>query len=126
MKTFGNRMVTAAAAAAIALTSVALTPASAAPVNKKPTASAAGDTDFSSRRRHRGNRAAIGAFLGVAGTIAALAARDRYYYDGYYAYGGGPYYRPYYAPYAYGPYPYGRPVLRPNPWGGSYGYFAPY
>jgi hypothetical protein len=114
----------------------------AAPVNKKPTVSA-DSTDFSSRRRYRGgNRAAFGAMLGVIGTIAALSARDRYYYGGYRAYGGyGPYYQPYYAPYyrtyyapraygpygygpyAYGPYPYGAPVVRPGPWGG---YIAPY
>ena len=124
MKAFGNRIVAAAAVAAIALTSFALMPASAAPVSKKPTVSAADETDFSSRRRYRrgGNRAAFGAMLGVVGTIAALAARDRYYY------GYGPYYRPHYAPYAYapygyGPYPYGAPFVRPSPWGG---YLSPY
>jgi hypothetical protein len=128
VNTYSNRIVAAAAAGAIALTSIALTPAMAAPVNKKPTVSA-DNTDFSSRRRYRGgNRAAFGAMVGVIGTIAALSARDRYYngYGPYYS-GYAPYRRPYYAPYAYGgPYPYGAPVLRPNPWGGSYGYYSPY
>ena len=48
------------------------------------------------RHSHRGNAAAVGAVIGLFGTIAAVAAaesyRDRYYGGGYY---GGPY--------AYGP-----------------------
>jgi hypothetical protein len=110
-----NRAIAAAAAAAIALTSVSFAPAMAAPVSKSPTV-AADNTDFSARRkRYRGhnNRAAIGAFLGIAGTIATLAARDRYYrHYGYgHHYGYAPYshygYAPYYAhpaPYGYMPY----------------------
>jgi hypothetical protein len=108
-----NRAIAAAAAAAIALTSVSFAPAMAAPVSKGQTV-AADNTDFSARRKRyrghsHGNRAAIGAFLGIAGTIAALAARDRYYRD----YGYGPYYgyAPYshygYAPYYAHPAPYG-------------------
>lgn len=96
----------AALAAALTLTSFELTPAYAAP-SKAPQASQT-TLDFSARRRHRyyGNRAAIGAFLGVAGTIAAIAAansyRDDYYYYGEpYSYGPGPYY------YGGGPYYYG-------------------
>ncbi|MBI1202901.1 MAG: hypothetical protein GC182_10350 [Rhodopseudomonas sp.] len=55
-----------------------------------------------SRHHHsRANAAALGAVLGVFGTIAALAARDRYR-DGYYYYGPGPYYG---GPYAYAPAP---------------------
>jgi hypothetical protein len=53
-----------------------------------------------SRRHHsRANAAAVAAVLGVFGTIAALAARDRYR-DRYYYYGPGPYYGP---PYTYYP-----------------------
>jgi hypothetical protein len=51
-----------------------------------------------SRHYHRGNAAAVGAVIGLFGTIAALAAADSYrdrYYD------GSPY--PYYGSYAYGP-----------------------
>jgi hypothetical protein len=114
-----NRAIAAAAAAAIALTSVSFTPAMAAPVSKKP-AIAAHNTDFSARRkRARGvdNRAALGAFLGVVGTIATLAARDRYYRD----YGYGPHYG--YAPYrAYGYAPYRAYGYAPYR---AYGY-APY
>jgi hypothetical protein len=84
-----NRAIAAATAAAIALTSLAVTPASA-----------------HSYRYHRGaaNAAVLGAVAGLFGTIATLAARDHYYRH----YG---YYRPYYRPYApppvyYAPYPY--------------------
>jgi hypothetical protein len=110
-----NRIIAGAAAAAIALTSVSFTPAMAAPASKKPMISA-DNTDFSARRkryRGNGNRAALGAFLGIAGTIATLAARDRYYRDyGYgHHYGYAPYpgyVRPHYyaapVPYGYVPY----------------------
>jgi hypothetical protein len=72
-----------------------------------------GATDFSAARRHRhssrgGGAAAAAAFAGIVGTIGAIAAaqasRDAYY-DGPYAYGGGPYYA---SPYYGRPY-YGRP-----------------
>lgn len=50
------------------------------------------------RHYHRGNAAAVGAVIGLFGTIAAIAAadsyRDRYY--GPYAYGPGYGYAPYY------------------------------
>ncbi len=65
-----------------------------------------------SQARRSSNRAAIGAFLGIAGTIAAIAAAERYrrhYGYGYYPY-YGPY--PYYRPYRYYGYP-------------SYPYYAP-
>jgi hypothetical protein len=86
-----SRMIAVASAAALVFTSFAVTPASA-------------------HHWHRGNAAVLGAVLGVFGTVAALAAADRYdhyygypYYDGPYGYyyGGGPY--GYYAPrhYAY-------------------------
>jgi hypothetical protein len=107
-----NRVIAAAAAAAIALTSASFTPAMAAPMSKKPLI-AADHTDFSARRKRSravDNRAALGAFLGVVGTIATLAARDRYYRDyGYYGphYGYAPYRAYGYAPYYAAPVPYG-------------------
>jgi hypothetical protein len=98
----------AVAAAAIALTSVAFTPAVAAPASKPQSVAAPQSTDFSSQRRmvrHRAaDRAVLGAVAGLFGTIAVLAARDRYERPYGYGYYGGPYYaRPYYgpAPYAY-------------------------
>ena len=86
-----NRAIAAATAAAIALTSMAVTPASARPY----------------RQYHRGggNAAALGAVAGLFGTIIALAARGRYERHGYGSY--GPYYAPAPAPYGYyapGPY----------------------
>jgi len=89
MSVFRNRAIAAAAAAAIALTSVSFTPAVAAPVNKQgPAVSQSGDMEFSSRRRgnSHANRAVLGAVLGVS---AADAARDRYY-RGYPHYYGPP------------------------------------
>jgi hypothetical protein len=106
--------VAAALAVAVAVTSLNFCPAQAAPSNSdqsQATQSTAATTDFSARRRHyhRGNPAALGAVLGIFGTIAAVAAanqyRDRYYY-GYY---GDPYY------YEPGPYYYGGPY-----YGGGY------
>lgn len=91
-----------ALAAAMALTSLNLAPAQAAAPKAsgqpQATQSAATTADFSARRRHyrRGNAAALGAVLGVFGTIAAIAAADRYrddyYYGDPYYYGPGPYY----------------------------------
>ncbi len=54
-----SRAIAAAVVTALALTSFAATPASA-------------------RSRHHNNAAAIAAFAGIFGTMAALAARDRY------------------------------------------------
>lgn len=85
--------IAAAAAVAIALTSLATVPADAAARKHHVT-----------RHYSRGgNAAAFGMFAATLGTIATLAARDRYY-GGYY---GPRYYAPYpyYGPY-YGPYPY--------------------
>ena len=103
-----NRVIAAATAAAIALTAVGFTPAAAAPASKQ-TIAASDSTDFSgARRRDYGNRAALGAVLGVFGAIATIAAanaaRDRAY--GYYDYGYGPYdygYAPNYGGYAAAP-----------------------
>src|SRR5690606_17256237 len=97
-----------AAAAAMALTSAAFTPATAAPASNHQAATgiqagaSAGTsqaTDFSSRRRgHRyyrsraADRAVLGAVAGVFGTIATLAARDRYERRYRHYYGYGPYY----------------------------------
>lgn len=101
---FSNPIAGALAVALIA-TSLNLGPAQAASKRSaQPQAaqSTAVTTDFSARRRHyRGNRAALGAVVGVFGAIAALAAADRYRNDYYYY--GSPYYgRPYYGPYSYG------------------------
>ena len=88
-----RRFAAAALAAALTLTSLELTPAYAATAKGRQAAQTT-TLDFSARRRHRyyGNRAAVGAFLGMFGTIAAIAAANNgYYYDDYY-YGPGPYY----------------------------------
>ena len=63
---------------------------------------AAGLTPAEAHRWHGGDAAVLGAVAGLFGTIAVLAARDRYrdYYDCYGCY-GGPYYG-YSGPYAYG------------------------
>ena len=88
MLTKTTRAIAAAAAASIALSTVALAPASAAPL--------ATEVGY----RHDGGAAAIGAFAAIAGTIALIAAahHDRApYYEGPYGYGYAP------APYAYAP-----------------------
>ena len=116
-----NGMILTAAILA-AFTSLSPEPLPAAPAKKQsPSVSQLGATDFSAARRRtyyrRSDRAAIGAFMGIVGTIAGIAAAERYrrhYYDyGYgYGYGYAPYYAyppsPYYGPYGYGPY-YGLP-----------------
>lgn len=103
-------------AATIAVTAIGLTPAMAAPGSAAPKQALTLTDDATSnfvevakRRRHRhynGGAAALGAFAAIAGTIATLAARDRYYRR-------HRYYEPY--PYAYGYY--GRPA--------PYGYYEP-
>jgi hypothetical protein len=112
MRSRSHRAIAAAAAAAIALTSVALTPATAAPAAKQQahqqTMGSSQATDFSARRRaprnHAVDRAVLGAVAGLFGTIAVMAARDRYERRYRYGYYGNPYYGP--PPYAYrhGPY----------------------
>jgi hypothetical protein len=100
-------------AAAVTLTSVDLTPVSAANVAAPVQASKASTIDLSARRRwHRGNAAAFGAILGVFGTIAAVAAANRYRDRYYYEYG-----QPYYGAYGYydGPYVYGSPYIYSRP-----------
>jgi len=102
MRFHTRRSMAVALAAAMALTSLNLAPAQAAAPKSSGqsqlTQSIATITDFSARRRHyrRGNAAALGAFMGVFGTIAAIAAanqyRDGYYYGDPYSYGPGPYY----------------------------------
>ena len=82
MLTKTTRAIAAAAAASIALSTVALAPANATPL------------------RNDGGAAAIGAFAAIAGTIAMIAAahHDRTpYYEAPYGYGYAP------APYAYAP-----------------------
>jgi hypothetical protein len=82
--------IAAATAAAIALSSLAVSPASARPYY----------------HRNVGGAVVLGAVAGLFGTIATLAARD--HYERHYGY--GPYYAPPPpAPYGYyGPPPYGR------------------
>jgi hypothetical protein len=109
MRTIGKRAIIAATSAAIAVTSLTFSPATAAPVSKQQSVSSDA-TDFSARKRrhHYRNRAAdravLGAVAGIFGTVATLAARDRYYR--HYGYGGGPYYGRSYG-YHYGPPAYG-------------------
>jgi hypothetical protein len=81
MRTTANRIVAAGLAATIALTSFTVLPAAAAPAATRQVQPPAAEraTDFSARRRygHAGsNAAALGAFLAIAGTIAAIAAAE--------------------------------------------------
>lgn len=99
-----SRVAAAMLTAALALTSLNIVPAKAA--GPSPAAQGnAGTVEMSARRHWRhGNAAVLGAVAGLFGTIAVLAANDRYQ-DGYYY--GSPYYGPYgyggpyYAPYRY-------------------------
>jgi hypothetical protein len=113
-----GRATALATVAAVALTAVAPTLATAAPVQKSVSAATLQDqggvTDVSARRRvyHHyrgggGGAAAAAAFAGIVGTGLAIAAeqnrrdyyedhyygRPAYYGSGYGYYGGGPYYR---------------------------------
>jgi hypothetical protein len=97
-------------AASIAVTGFGLAPAAAAASRATaPHATQAQDapiTEFSSRARHRAyrnygyhrnNAAALGTFLAIAGSVAAVAAASQYrhhhhgYYRAPYGYYGGPY-----------------------------------
>ncbi len=78
-----RRSLAAALVGALALSTIPLAPAQAA---------------HRHWHHHRGNAAVLGAVAGMFGTIAALAAADRYRNDYYYDYDGGPYYD---APYGY-------------------------
>ena len=94
MSIIRNRVIAATTAAAIALTSVAFTPAMAAPVSKKQQ-EASESTDFSAQRRQRrgysrGNAAAGAAVLGIIGAVGTYAAareyrksQERRHYGGY-------------------------------------------
>ncbi len=88
MRITRNRAIAAAAAAAIAFTSMAVTPVAASPY----------------RHHGAGGAAVLGAVAGLFGTIAAIAAHDHYVRH----YGYGPYYGPY-APPPPAPYGYGHP-----------------
>jgi len=94
MRISRHRAIAAATAAAIALSSLAVTPATARP--------------YGHYYRGGGNAAVLGAVAGVFGAIALLAARrhqERHYGYGY----GDPAYAPPPPPYgAYGPGPYYR------------------
>jgi hypothetical protein len=107
MRKMTSRAIAVAMAGAMALTCSLIEPVAAAsaqtPVAKETPAS--GMTDVSASRRHYrhgGDRAAIGAMLGIAGTIAGIAAANsyrRHYYDydrSYYGYAPAPYYGGYY------------------------------
>lgn|SRR6185437_7094490 len=104
MRTNTRRSIAAALAGALALTAVNLAPAQAAPSNHPQVKQSAATTISARRHWHRGNRAALGAVVGLFGTIATIAAIDSArdnYYGGYY---GSPYYGPYYGGgYAYAP-----------------------
>lgn len=96
--------IAAALAAVMAVSSLGVDRAAAAPAAPLPVdhQSAAGDAQLievaSKKRRHRGNNAAAAAaFAGIAGAMIGLAIqesqRDRYYRrGGYYYYNDGPYY----------------------------------
>ena len=108
-----RRTTAIALAAALAVTSFGLAPAQAAPAAKQAQAQpaeAATTIDLSARKRHHryrssrgGQRAALAMFGMMMGTIATLAARDRYrdrygyyghrYYGHRHYYGGPRYYR---------------------------------
>jgi hypothetical protein len=101
-----------ATVAALALTAVAPSVATAAPRSKGVSAAASDATDFSARRRVAvrrggGGAAAAAAFAGIVGTGLAIAATQnrRAYYDDHYGYGGPVYVAPspYYGGYGYGP-----------------------
>lgn len=103
MRTNTRRSIAATLAGALALTAVSMVPAQATPASHPQVKPAAATTISARRHWHRGNAAALGAVVGLFGTIAAIAAADSardYYYDGYY---GAPYYGPYYGGYAYAP-----------------------
>jgi hypothetical protein len=116
-KTVLRRTTTLAAVAALALTAVAPSVATAAPHAKGGVTATSDATDISAQRRRvvrsgRGGAAAAAAFAGIVGTGLAIAATQnrRAYYDDYY--GGGPVYVAPgpgyyngggYAPYGYGP-----------------------
>jgi hypothetical protein len=103
---------TTALVGALALSTINLTPAAAAALKSGAHAKQSSATvTFSARRRYNpGGAIVLGAVAGIFGTIAALAARDRYYDEYYgpypYYYGTPRYY--YYAPRAYPRYRYYR------------------
>jgi len=101
MFTKTNRTIAAAAAASIALTTLTLAPAAAAPFYGPGLSAPAGVTEVGYRRHGGGAAAALGAFAAIAGTIASIAAAEHYrhrYYDGPYPYAYEPAY-----PYGYAP-----------------------
>jgi hypothetical protein len=86
MRITRHRAIAAATAAAIALTAMTITPASARPYH---------------HGRSAGNAAVLGAVAGVFGIIATLAARKQYEREYGYGYGGYGAYGPRPAPYGY-------------------------
>jgi len=112
-----GRATALATVAAVGLTAVEPSLATAAPVQKSASVTAAQDngvTDISARRRvyhHRyhgggGGAAAAAAFAGIVGTGLAIAAEQnrRDYYEDHYYYGRPAYYGPGYGYYGGGPY----------------------
>ena len=104
-----RRTTAIALAAALSLTAVAPSVASAAPAAKSVGVTTGGMTDISARRRGfypgAAGAAAVAGVVGL-GIAAAAAANSRAYYDdGYGYYGGGPVYiAPAPGPYYYGGY----------------------
>jgi hypothetical protein len=115
-----RRATAIALAAALALTAVVPSVASAASAGKGLTATTSGMTDISARRRGFNPGAAAVAGVVGFGIAAAAAANSRAYYDDSYGYygGGGPVYvapGPYYGGYGYGPEQSRTPYVDPNP-----------
>jgi hypothetical protein len=115
-----RRATAIALAAALALTAVVPSVASAASAGKGLTATTSGMTDISARRRGFNPGAAAVAGVVGFGIAAAAAANSRAYYNDGYGYygGGGPVYvapGPYYGGYGYAPEQSQTPYVDPNP-----------
>jgi hypothetical protein len=128
MLTNTKRTIAGVTAAALVLTAVGTTPGFAASASKQGPAMQQADVEVSAARRHRHRgvppAAALGAFAAIAGTIASVAAAQRYRDDPYrYGYYGGPYPGYYGGPYAvepgYGYYNYA-PAYRHRVWPGQW------
>lgn len=126
-KRYSRRIAVLATVAALIISGMASTSATAGSVRARVAAThgTSTATDLSSARRHHsrgGNAAALAAFAGIVGTIGAIAAtrsHDDYGYEsgpGYGYYGGGPGY------YSGGPAYYGGGYGPYRGYGGGHGY----